>query len=181
MNAPVTEDGKRFRQELLAAAIHDGDLRDLIMQGLQHYGPAVVAIVACSNTNPGREFLRALGSVPGAHVRWQRDVREALADHRAASIVVPADTFQPIADTYAPGLAEALRNLLSRPGVVPTIVMGADAVMTAGVAVVGPDGTVPKALADMPGSKWIAMPHSESPAVAGRRRRAERQRRYGMN
>jgi hypothetical protein len=181
MNAQVSEDGKQFRRDLLNAAICDGDLRDLIIQGLKHHGPAIVAIVACSHTDPGRTFLRSLGRVPGACVQWQRSVREALAIHRAASIVVPADTFRPIADTCAPGLSAAVQFLLSRPGVVPCAVMGGGAVMTAGIAAVEADGTVPKAAADIPGNKWIVEARSESPAAYARRRRAERHRRYGMN
>jgi hypothetical protein len=176
----MDEKNKQYRRDLLAAALSDGDLRDLIEQGLNHHGPAVVAIVACSQTDPGRTFLRSLGGCPNAPVRWQRDVREVLAVHRAASVVVPASTFLPIADTIAQSLTTSLRDLLSRPGIVPTVVMGGGATMTAAIAAVGPDGELPQGLFDA-AAVWAVASPNESPAARERQRRTDRARRSGMN
>lgn len=177
----MDEANKQYRRDLLTAAIRDGDLRGLITEGLKHYGCSVVAVVACTCTDPGRTFLREIGKCPGAAARWQRDVREALAVHRAASIVVRADSFMPIADRCARGLAAAIHDLLSRSGVVPVVVMGGNATMTAGMAAVEPDGTLPPALAKCGGQVWAVAASSDSPASRERHRRAERARRYGMN
>ena len=177
----TNEKSKQYRRDLLAAAICDGGLSDLIAQGLEHHGPAVVAIVACSQTDPGRTFLRSIGGCPNAPVRWQRDIREALALHRAASVVVPASTFLPIADSLAQSLKTSIRDLLSRPGIVPTVVMGGGATMTAGISAVAPDGTLPQAVLDSAGPVWAVSSPDESPANRERQRRADRARRNGMN
>jgi hypothetical protein len=176
----MDEKSKQYRRDLLAAAICDGDLRDLIAHGMKHHGPAVVAIVACSHTDPGRTFLRSLGGCPNAPVRWQRDVREVLAVHRAASLVVPASTFLPIADKIAQSLKTALQDLLSRPGIVPTVVMGDGATMTAAIAAVAPDGKLPQAFFDC-ANVWAVASTNESPADRERQRRTARARRNGMN
>lgn len=177
----TNEKSKQYRRDLLTAAICDGGLSDLIAQGLEHHGPGVVAIVACSQTDPGRTFLRSIGGSLNAPVRWQRDVREALALHRAASVVVPASTFLPIADSLAQSLERSLRDLLSRTGIVPTVVMGAGATMTAYIAAAASDGTFPHAVYDAPGRVWAVASANESPADRERQRRADRSRRNGMN
>lgn len=171
MNATVSEESKQFRGELLAAAIRDGDLRDLIVEGLEQIGPDIIAVVACSNTEPGRKFLRTMSKVPGASVRLQRNVREALAVHRAASIAVPVDAFLVIADSLVPGLVAELHRLPVAPGIVPVVVLGANGAMTAFASVPSSDGV-------------HAFPHAQSRAnraAAARQHRAERRRRYGTN
>lgn len=172
MNATVSDDSKQFRRELLAAAIRDGDLRDLISQGLKQIGPDMIAIVACSNTDPGRTFLRTMSKMPGASVRLQRSVREALAVHRAASIAVPGDAFLVIADSLAPGLAAELRRMPVAPGIVSVVVLGANGAMTAFAGLPSGDGGRP--------FEQAAQPRADS-AAAARQRRAERRRRYGTN
>lgn len=181
MNMMTDDDSNRHRRDLLNSALCDSELYDSITKGLSNYGREIVAVVACSRTDPGREFLRSLSRIPGVWVQWQRAVRKALADEIGASLVVPLDLFRPIADVLSPTLYGSIRDLLSRPGVVPAVVLGAGAVMTAGIAVVAADGTVPMAVAGMPGNKWIVTPRSASPAAAARQRRADRRRRYGMN
>ncbi len=180
MSTTVTEESKRFRRDLLAAAIRDGELRDLIMQGIKHHGPAVIALVACSNTDPGRTFLRTLSKVPGACVQWQRNVREALAVHRAASIVVPTETFLPIADAVAPGLEAELQRLPSGAGIVAYVVLGADGAMTGLLGVMPGDGTLPDAFREWLKSR-VDDAMAAAPAADVRQRRAERRRRYGTN
>jgi hypothetical protein len=177
----MDEKSKQYRRDLLTAAICDGGLRDLIAEGLEHYGPSIVAIVACTRTDPGRTFLRSIGKCAWDNVRWQRDVRESLALHRAASVIVPASTFMPIADSLAQSLTTSLRDLLSRPGIVPTAVMGGGGTMTAAIAAAAPDGTLPQALADCNGRVWAVASPTESPASRERRRRADRVHRHGMN
>jgi hypothetical protein len=114
-------------------------------------------------------------------VRWQRDVREVLAVHRAASLVVPADSFLPIAGSLAHSLTKTLHDLLSRTGIVPAVVMGDGATMTVAIAAAGPNGTLPQALSDFTGPIWAVGCPSESPANRERQRRADRARRNGMN
>jgi hypothetical protein len=180
MNTPVTEESKRFRRELLAAAVRDGGLQDLMAQGLEHHGPRVIAIIACTNTDPGRTLLRSLGRVPGACVQWQRDVREALAVHRAASIVVPADTFMPIADACASGLAAELQRMPAGPGIVPVVVLGANGAMTAFAGLPSGDGTLSDAFGQALKLR-VDRATAAAPAADARQRRAERRRRYGNN
>lgn len=177
----MDETSKQYRRDLLTAAIQDGDLRGLIIEGLEQHGPSVVAIVACTCTDPGRTFLCSIAKCANDNVRWQRGVREALAVHRAVNVIVPADRFLPIAHHLAYTLAASIRDLLSQPGVVPVAVMGGGATMTAAVAAVGPDGTLPQALAECNGRMWAIASPCESPASRERQRRAERDRRYGMN
>jgi hypothetical protein len=177
----MDETSKRYRRDLLTAAICDGDLRELITEGLEHYGATLVAIVACTRTDPGRTFLRAIAKCAGDNVRWQRGVRESLAVHRAVNIVVPSDCFLPLADHVADTLGQSIRDLLSRPGVVPVVVMGGNATMTAGAAAVGPDGTLPQSLADCNGRMWAVTRPSDSPASRERQRSTDRDRRHGMN
>ena len=172
MNATVSEDSKQFRRELLAAAIRDGDLRDLMTQALEQIGPRMIAVVACSNTEPGRKFLRTMSKVPGASVRLQRNVREALAVHRAASIAVPVDAFLVIADSLAPGLVAELQRLPVAPGIVPVVVLGADGAMTAFAGLPSGDGVRP--------FEQATQSRADRAATA-RQRRAERRRRYGTN
>lgn len=177
----MDDKSKQYRRDLLTAAICDGDLRGLITEGVEQHGPSVVAIVACTRTDPGRTFLLSIAKCAGNSVRWQRGVREALAVHRAVNVVVSSDTFLPLADHLADTLAASIRDLLSRPGVVPVAVLGGGATMTAGVAAVAPDGTLPQALADCKGRVWAVASPSESPASRERQRRAERDRRHGRN
>ena len=118
----MDETSKQYRRDLLAAAICDGDLHQLITEGLEHYGASLVAIVACTRTDPGRTFLRSMAKCAGDNVRFQRGVRESLAVHRAVNLVVPSDNFLPLADHVADTLGQSIRDLLSRPGVVPVVI-----------------------------------------------------------
>jgi hypothetical protein len=149
-------------------------LRDLMTQALEQIGPRMIAVVACSNTEPGRKFLRTMSKVPGASVRLQRNVREALAVHRAASIAVSVDPFLVIADSLAPGLAAELHRMPVGPGIVPVVVLGADGAMTAFASLPSGDGTPPHAFLQ-------AVQARADRAAAARQRRAERRQRYGTN
>lgn len=177
----MDETNKQYRRDLLTAAICDGDLRGLITTAQEHYGPSFVVVVACTQTDPGRTFLRSIGKCARDNVALQRNVRETLAVHRAASVAMPIDSFLPVANQCAPTLEASIRDLSSRPGVVPIVVLGGNAAMTAGAAAAAPDGTLPQALAECNGCVWAVARPSESPASRERRRRAERVRRHGMN
>jgi hypothetical protein len=177
----MDDKSNQYRRDLLTTAICDCDLNDQITEGLEHYGPSVVAIVACTRTDPGRTFLRSIAKCARNNVRWQRGVREALAVHRAASVVVPSDSFLPLADHFADTLEASIRDLLSRPGVVPVAVLGGGATMIASFAAVGPDGTLPQAMTGWSGRLWVVASPGESPASREHQRRAERDRRCGMN
>ncbi len=177
----MDETNKQYRRELLTVALRDGDLQNLIIQGQENHGPSFVVIVACTRTDPGRTFLRLFGRCARDNVGLQRGVRESLAIARAASVVLPIDAFLPLADRLAATLAESIRDLGSRPGVVPVAVLGGGAVMPVGVSAVGPDGRLPQWLADFSGRVWGVASPSESPASRERRRRAERKQRHGMS
>ena len=180
-NTIMDEESNQYRRDLLTDAIGYGDLRNQIAQGLEHHGHAIVAVVACSQSDPGRAFLRLLGSGPNAPVEWQRLTREALAVPCGASLVMPASVFLPLADRFAQSLKSALRDLLSRPRTVPVVVMGGGATMTAGIAAVASDGTLPQWVLNSHGPVWAVASTNESPGSRERERRAERLRRYGMN
>lgn len=183
MAASVTAQGNQHRRELLFAAIHNG-LEDLIGEAIKNYHSPVVAIVSCCKTEPGRAFLRAMGSAANAPTFIQRDLREALALEIAASVVVPAEMFLPIADTWADGLADAVYALLKSAGVA-CVVMGADGVMTAGLAPGGDDDQAVQTLSAWVdaciGPVWEVEMQTKSEAEQSRQRRAERRRRFSTN
>lgn len=178
MNASSNE----YRRSLLLSAIADGGFVPLMMDAVAQFGPRVVGLVACTRSEPGRGFLRKLMTSRGVPAFMQGELRDALAGSRTI-IAFSADEFLELADLADRNVADAVRESLKKPGVIPAVVMGAGAVMTVSTAAPAPDGGLPATLDGCRGPVEFApmAPSSVSPADLERKRRADRRDRYGMN
>jgi hypothetical protein len=181
----LDENSKQYRRDLLSNGFLNGDLESMIRKGLNDHGPEIVAIVACTQTTPGRNFLQWIGGEGIFPVPPLHEIRQALASDGTVSTVFPFHFFMPAADKLMESLTEHLRGVLARPGAVPVVVLGGGGIMVAVSAFMEQKGIVPQPL--LPSLKtdgqrlWVVEPPNGSPSSRERSRRIDRARRYGVN